>query len=87
MTLTERLQRRLRNWRDEALRRRALMDDHERLSEAWWLQKSELAILQKCVNELAADLMASSDPEQKSVRRAAEEEQVIDLPRPPFLDR
>lgn len=67
MTLEKRLQKRLQRWLQEARKRRLVQSggaegEHD---QEWWLNQSALEMLEKCVNELTADLCAVSDPEPK----------------------
>ena len=62
MTLEKRLNARLQQWRADLERRRYEWDRYENRSEEWWLSKMEVEMLERCVTELASDLMARNVP-------------------------
>ena len=63
MTLAERLERRLRKWQADAKLRRLAIT----LTESQPANEAELAMLERCANELAADLMARNDNHRKEM--------------------
>ena len=66
MTLEKRLQLRLQSWLADARRRRLAQSEGtpgESGDDEWWLNQSALESLEKCINELAADLAARNDAE------------------------
>ena len=62
MTLEERLQRRLKNWRAAAREHRSCMDELNEEVDEYWMHKVEAEVFERVISELVADLSARSDP-------------------------
>ena len=62
MTLEERLQRRLQNWRAAARQHRECLDELNEESDEYWMHKVEAEVFERVSAELIADLSARSSP-------------------------
>ena len=69
MTLEERLQRRLRNWRDAARQHRQCMDELSDESGEYWMHKVEAEVFERVISEVIADLSARSTPSAPRLSR------------------
>lgn len=60
LTLEERLQKRLRLWREAAKQHRQCMDELEEQDEEWMMHRLEAEVFERCITELIVDLSARS---------------------------
>lgn len=60
LTLEERLQKRLRLWREAAKQHRQCMDELNDDSDEYWMHKVEAEVFERVVAEVIADLSARS---------------------------
>ena len=65
MTLEERLQRRLKNWRAAAKLHRDCMDELDESVDEWTMHRLEAEVFERVITEVVTDLSARNEPPKR----------------------